>query len=178
MKEKKEDSDRKLIDVRGRTWATGFSLSKFRKSIRGEAAERIIWLYLYELGMDVKPPEKTCQDMIAVDPITKNEVPVQVKSVSLKRHGYEIRVDDAPLTEFTGFYIALFEKEPVDIKLHIESGKLQRLIRGKKGKMTPGKARHHKDYRALYIPANLKGFEQYLSPDKLKEAVFGRREGN
>jgi len=127
--------------------------------------------------MKVEPPEETYQDMIAVDPSTKNRVPIQVKSCSLKRHSYAIRVDDVPLNEYTGFYIVLLEHEPIDIYLHIESGELQRLMRSK-GKKELGIARHHKDYWALYIPKSLEGFRRYVPPDRFKEAVFGKREGN
>lgn len=169
---------RGFTGIKTRVCAVEFSLSKLPRRNRGAAAEHIIWLHLYELGMDAKPREKRCQDMIAVDPVTKNRVPVQVGSISTEKHGYEMRVDGAPLAEFTGFYIALFEKEPADIKLYIGSGELQRLMHETPGKLTPGKALHHEDYWSLYVPADLKGFRRYLSPEKFKDAVFGRREGN
>lgn len=174
---KKENPRRELIPIKGRMWFIGFSLSKIPKKLRGEAAENIISVYMNTLGMRVGPRKKKCQDRIAIDPATKNEVPVQVKSISTEKHGYEIRVDEAPLNEFEGYYLVLLEHEPEDIILHIESGEVQRRIRAE-DKKTPGKARHHKDYRSLYIPANLKGFEQYVSPDEFKEAVFGKRKGN
>lgn len=123
--------------------------------------------------MRVEDAEETYQDMIAVDPSTKNRVPVQVKSVSLWKHGYAIRVDDIPLNEFTGVYIALFEREPVDIILYTESGELQRLMHDR-AKMEPGVARHHKDYWELPIPHDLRGFRQYESSHRFLESVFGK----
>lgn len=175
MKEKKEDSDRKLIDIRGRTWYIGFSLSEIPKPLRGRGAENLIRVYLNSLGTYDDSPEETYQDMIAVDPSTKNRVPVQVKSISLKRHGWEIRVDDVPLKKFTGFYLILLEHEPEDIILHIESGELRQLM-DEIGKTKDGY--HHKNRQGLYVPASLKDFEHYISPDRFKEAVFGERKGN
>lgn len=170
-----DDENARIISLRigTRIWAIGFRLSETRRELRGEMAENIVSAYLNLLGMHVEPPEKTCQDRIAVDPSTKNRVPVQVKSVSLERHGYAIRVDDIPLNEFTGFYIALFEREPADIILYIESGELQRLMHDS-AKKEPGAKRHHKDYWELYIPHDLRGFRQYESSHRFLESVFGK----
>lgn len=158
-------------------------LSDIERGLRGHVAEYMVGAKLHELGMRCQIRQKCpyCSrwnlpehtDLIAYKPSVKNpfKMPIQAKSISRKRHGYAIRVDDAPLKDFEGYYIALFEHIPWDIFLYIQSDDMQELMR-KHGKMQSGKARHHKDYWELYIPRGLRGFEKYVNPEDFTNAVL------
>lgn len=178
-----EGLENRLIAIETLTAKVGFELSSIQRELRGSAAEYIVGAKLHELGMRCQIRQKCSQcsqwnlpkhtDLIAYKSGTKNplKMPIQVKSISLKRHGFAIRVDNAPLREFKGYYIAQFEHVPWDIFLYIESNEMQELMR-KHGEMQPGKARHHEDYWELYIPRSLRGFEKYLNPEELINAVL------
>jgi len=161
----------------------GFELSNIPKNLRGHAAEYIVGAKVHELGARCQIRQKCphCNrwnlpehtDLIAYRSSIKNpfKMPIQVKSVSLKRHGYAIRVDDAPLRNFEGYYIALFEQIPWDIFLYIKGNEMQELME-RYGKMESGRARHHEDYWELCIPRSLRGFEKYLNPEEFINAVL------
>jgi len=178
-----DDLENRLISLELRTAMAGFELSSIQRELRGHAAEYIVGAKLHELGMRCRIRQKCpdCNqwnlpehtDLIAYKPGIKNplKMPIQVKSVSLERHGYAICVDDVPLKEFKGYYIALFEHIPWDIFLYVESSEMQELMH-KSGNMQHGKVRHHKDYWELYVPRSLRGFEKYLNPEELIGAVL------
>jgi len=183
--DRKEDSEKQPISFRLREAMIGLRLGDALRDLVGETAEYIVCAMLGTLGIRCERrhicleckhqnmPEYT--DLVAYRPLKRPEnpveVPVQVKSCSRKKHGWEIRIDDFPLKTFKGFYIILFEYEPDDILLFIKSDRMKKLMR-KYGKMEPGKARHHKNYWSLLVPRNLKGFKQYLKKDKFIEAVL------
>lgn len=183
IKDRIEDLESRLMPLEIRYAKMATELSEIPKTLRGKAAEYMVGVKLHELRMKCQIRQKCphCSrwnlpeytDLIAYRPSVKNpfKMPIQVKSVSLKRHGYAIRVDDAPLKSFKGYYIALFEHIPLDIFLYIESSEMQELM-NKYGEMNPGKDRHHKDYWELYVPRSLRGFEKYQNPEEFTNAVL------
>lgn len=168
-----------LIKIEIRKHYTTIIISDVAKPFRKELIRDIIRAYLRKLGMEVIPPKEKYQHMIAVDPVTKREVPIRTQGISVYKHGWEIRVDNLPLSKFVGFYLCVYERAAAeDVILQIESGELRKLLHGR-GKIDPGRTRGgHVDYRHVDVPKSLVGFSRYLSSDRLKEAVFGERKGN
>lgn len=100
------------------------------------------------------------------DIIANGTLKVQVKSVSLKKHGWNIEIKENALNEFEGLYIAFLEHEPEDIILYFDDDEMKRLMT-KLGK----KRRTREDTWRLYIPRCLKGFEECPDESRISAAL-------
>ncbi|TET26554.1 MAG: hypothetical protein E3J73_04315 [Candidatus Bathyarchaeum sp.] len=180
-----EDLKNRLMPLEIRVAMVKFKLSEIPRKLRGLVAEHIVAVKLHELRMKCDKryvcsecrhenmPEHT--DLLAYKPFIKNpvKVPVQVKSISLWKHGYQVSVEDSSLKDFEGFYIILIEHEPEDYFLYIKSAEMQRLMQEQNpdGPQKRGKARPH-NYWNLKIPQNLDGFIHYRESDEFIDAVL------
>jgi len=161
----------------------GTELHKVPKDLRSLVAEYIVAVKLHELGMKciLKQEDTHCEcnslpqhtDLVAYKPFIENpiEVPVQVKSVSRRKHGYEIHIEDSALEAFRGFYIIFIEKKNEDIFLYIKSERMKELI-DNYGERRPAKKRPSEKRKYLKIPVNLKGFKQYQQNNEFMKTVL------
>lgn len=180
-----EDLEKQLLSLELRVATTGLKISDVPKKIRGFFAEHVVAAELHNYGIrcEMRHVCSKCKhenmpkntDLVAYRPFTKNpaRIPVQVKSISLWKHGYLVDIEDTPFKEFKGFYIILIEHEPEDFFLYVEHTEMQKLMyeQNPDGPQRRGKTRPH-NYWTLKIPQDLQGFLQYLERDKFVEAVL------
>lgn len=134
---------------------------------RSKKGNEIVRKKLEELGFTCIEPEKPCEDMICIK--GKCRIPIQAKPLPLTRTNNQTCVDDSPLKDFVGLYVAWVErKSKNDAFLYIPDP-IFRSIMYKRKPYSPGNIRPHKNRRFLYIPRSLKGFERFADdtiPDR------------
>lgn len=143
----------------------------------GEIGEMLVLIKLWELGLDGVLCRKNMKhvDIFAFDPANNSAtkktvamVPVQVKSISQRKHGKEKEITPDALKEFEGWYIFLIEEkekkpEDEDTYLYIASGKMKDLM-AEYGE-PKGKPRYIRFYHHTEI------IERHRDPTGFVEAV-------
>jgi len=157
-------------------------LSEIPNELIGKAAEWLVQLRSLEFGIDSnRHSELPHTDIDAYRPHglfgPRIATPVQVKSCSLRKHGYAIRIDDQPLREFRGWYIAVLEREPWDDFLYIPDDDMKELMEkyGRQPEKTRTARRHHKNRWYLKVYRHWDLLKRYLDSSKFVEAVLRAR---
>ena len=158
----------KLHKFRAERALISYSLSAdIPKKLRGEAAEYLIALKLLEYRIRCERTKKPYTDWLAFPAFKKSakRTPIQVKSVSLKKHGYQIEIYPKPLALFEGWYLVLIEHKPKDFLLYILSNEMKKEFEKAKLKRN--------GHLRVSIPNDLSGgWSDYLNPKKFIEAVL------
>lgn len=152
-----------------------FSLHDFPRNLRGETSEVLVCLKLLEYDIRCRASEKSYEDRLAFPAFKVNPkmTPLQIKSMSLAKHGYEIHCDDTPLEKFDGWYIILIEHEPRDFLLFACSDRIKgRFMKNGYRPKKHGKIRPHIKRKFLTIPFDLSNdWSDYLDPTKFIKDV-------
>jgi len=151
-------------------------LSEMPDGFIGKTGEVLAQWRLLQLGIDsIRYSRRRNLDLEAMSRFAEDQVvvPVQVKTCSLRKHGYAIRIDKKPLDEFDGWYIAVLEREPWDDFLYITSGRMRILMNeyGDQPEKSDKAAKHHRERFYLPVYRCWEVLRHYLDPSEFVTAV-------
>lgn len=153
--------------------AADFSLHDFPKNVRGEeAAETLVCLTLLQFEIQCERTGKSHTDRLAFPAFREGarRTPMQIKSMSLAKHGYEIEIQPRALEEFEGWYIVLIEHEPHDYLLFVSDSEMREKF--KKAELRyPEKSVGSQTLRLTIPRARFNDWLKYRDPNKFIEDV-------